>query len=184
MNTRQKYLKWSVLVVYVLISFPQFYYSYKFGSPETSGQRDFYDYYPVYNELNVQEPEAPYNMRVLSPSLVYVLNKSGISYPIEINFQDPDIDQDVYLSTIIVHFAAAVLTAFLIFLTLFYLQKDSVISVIGGGLYLVQYGTVFWGSGGITDGFSAAVFALFTLYFLRTSYWSIPILLIAIFSVN
>ena len=177
-----KYRQYVVpLFLYALMSYPIFYYSYKFGSPATSGQRDFYDYYPLYSEMNILEPEAPYNMRVVSPSLVYLLNRSGLSYPIEINFQDPEIDQDVYLSTIIVHFVAAVLTAFLIFLALLYLSKDWLLSILGGGLYLVQYGTVFWGSGGITDGFSAALFALFTFFFLRKSYWSIPVLLLAIF---
>lgn len=171
----------TMIGIFALLSFPMFYYSYKFGSPDTSGQRDFYDYYPLYSEMDVQNTEAPYNMRLLSTSMVYLLGKTGVYFPVEINFKNPDVKQQVYFQAIIVHFIAAFLTSYLIYLTLMKLQTSLLISVLGAMLYLLQYGTVFWGAGGITDGFSAMMFAVFIYFFLLRQLWAIPLMFLFVF---
>jgi hypothetical protein len=180
--TRKRLLRRTVVLLsYFLLAYPTFYYSYKFGSPDTSGQRDYFDYYPLYSEMDYTQTEAPYNMRLFSTSLVYLLGKTGIDYQVEINFKDEKVERHVYFQAIVIHFFGAILTALFVFLMLEYLNKDYIVAWICGALYLIQYGTLFWGAGGLTDGFSAMMFAAMCYCMFKRSWWIVPILFLSVF---
>lgn len=170
-----------VFALFLFVAYPSFYYSYKFGSPDVSGQFDFYDYYPVYADFDFDKVEAPYNMRLVSTSFVYLLGKTGFYYPVETSYKNENVKQSVYFQAIFVHFLAAALTAFLIWLIVFKHTGDMVVGLVSGALYILQYGTLFWGAGGLTDGFSALMFVLMIYLLLNKSYWLGPLLLLSVF---
>ncbi|MEZ4722075.1 MAG: hypothetical protein R2813_09400 [Flavobacteriales bacterium] len=168
MKIREKH-SIGVFFFYLILAYPVFYFSYKFGSPEISGQADYFAYYKLYKTLSIEGVDAPTNMRLISSFLVYLIYQSGFYYPVEIVFSDPAYDQAVYFSSVFVSFVSAAVTSTIIYNVVLSYSKNHMAGIISGCLYFLQYGTVIWGSGGLADGFSTMLFALLLYTYLKRS---------------
>ena len=179
MNKTLKYL--AVIGIFFLLAYPSYYHEYKYGDPAISGQADYYEYYKMYKDLDFEAVAPPTNMRVISALVVHAIYKSGIYYPVEICFSDPNYDQQVYFSAVMHNFLAGIITCFLIFLLVFKYSGNYLLSILMGAGYLLDYSTVIWGSGGAVDGFSVMVFTIGLFFLLKKSYWIIPLIVLTIF---
>ncbi len=168
------------LFIYFLICFPFGYYSYKFGSPDVAGQHDFYSYYPLYKNFDISAVESPFNMRLVSSFFIFALNKTGLFYDVKISYAHSGIGQKTYFSAVFFNYLSAVLTCFVVFLTVRKFHQNQFFSFTVGSLYLFQYGTIFWGMGGLADGFSAFLFALIFYFYISRSYWILPLLAVSV----
>src|SRR4051812_45622414 len=68
-----------IVPLFLILAFPLFYFVYKYANPEPLAH-DFFNYYKMYDGWRWSEVYPPFNMRVVSPYLVYLLSKTGLSY--------------------------------------------------------------------------------------------------------
>lgn len=182
MKSDDKLLKALSILGYILLGFPIFYFTYKFVSPDISGQMDYYAYYIMYKDLSIQGVDAPTNMRLISSFLVHLFYKTGLYYPVPISFQNADYEPAVYFASVVTSWISAVITCFFIQKLVYNYSKNTVLSILIGSTYLLQYGTIIWGSGGLADGFSTMLFCLL-FYFWKSGRmrWFLLLLPLAIF---
>ena len=169
-----------IFIFFFLLSFPVFYFSFKYGSPDLSGQADFYSYYPMYEKLSIDNVDSPFNMRLVFPFLVNKLASLGAYYPVETCFSSSQINPKIYFNVILGQWISGTFCCFMIFQLIGLFTKNIFVQLIGGVLYLLQYGTIFWGAGGVTDGFSAMLFSVILYFFFNKSYWIYPFIALAI----
>lgn len=178
----RKLLTWTVIsILYVILAYPMFYFSFKYFSPEISGQIDYYDYYILYQTMDYSLVNQPFNMRLISSFFVHTLHDLGLNYPVSIAFDDVRYDQSVFFNALIVNCISAVLTCVLIFKIVIEKSEDYLLSFFAGSIYLLQYGTLFWGANGLVDTFSALLFTICFYLFINKSYYLILFLIISIF---
>ena len=182
MQSESKLLNAFCVLGYILVGFPIFYFTYKFVSPEISGQMDYYAYYIMYKDFTIQGVDAPTNMRLISSFIVHLFFKTGIYYPVPISFQNADYLPEVYFASVITSWISAVITCFLIQKLVYKYSNNTLLSILIGSAYLLQYGTIIWGSGGLADGFSTMFFCVL-LYFWKIGKmrWFVLLLPLAIF---
>jgi len=179
MNNILKYL--AVIGVFFLLAYPSYYQEYKYGDPAISGQADYYEYYKMYKDLDFESVAAPTNMRVISALVVHAIYKTGLYYPVEICFSNPQYDQAVYFSAVMHNFLAGIITCFLIFFLVYKNSGNFILSILMGAGYLLSYSTVIWGSGGSVDGFSIMWFTIGLTLIEKKSFWVIPFISLTIF---
>ena len=90
-----------VWVAYILLSFPLFYFAYKFCLPDFGGE-DFFSYYHLYKNWDFSKVDCPFNMRLVSAFFIYIMNAMGLHYDTKIVFTyfHPDLDQQVFFNAI------------------------------------------------------------------------------------
>src|SRR3972149_2435924 len=88
-----------VIFLYFILSYPLFYYAYKFGSPDF-GNNDFYSYYHLYKNWDFREVESPFNTRLISSFFIFLFNKLGFFYNSQISYHNQGIDQRVFFNAI------------------------------------------------------------------------------------
>ena len=93
-NNRNKIFIW---LGYVMLSYPMFYFSYKFCLPDFGGE-DFYAYEKLYENWNFRQVDCPFNMRLISSFFIFLMNKIGFYYDTRIVFTSfhPNHDQKVF----------------------------------------------------------------------------------------
>ena len=159
-----------VFVIYVLVAYPMFYYSYKYFDP-TIAIVDYIDYYPAYKDFDLSAVESPFNTRLISPYLVHLFYSSGLHYDTEISFQHPELEPEVLFSALTVSFLAVVLTCFFVYLTVREAWQNSFYAMAMGALYLLGFFTLAIELAPITDGFAVFMFALGFYLYQRKSPW-------------
>lgn len=159
------------LSLYILLSYILLYYSYKFYSPDFGGT-DFYHYYKLYTNLSISETEAPFNMRLISPFFVFLLNKTGLFYHTFIHYHNINIQQQVFFNAIFLNWIASVITAVLIF---HYLQNkfpsNFLLNFTSGLIYLFSFGTILFCINPNTDGFSIMLISIYYIQYKKKSWW-------------
>ncbi len=167
------------LFLLVLFSYPLFYYAYKFGTPDL-GNSDFYSYYSLYKSWDFNGVVSPFNTRLISPYLVYLLHQTGLYYDTTISFQNPLISQRVFFSAVFFNYGCTVLTAWVVTRMVWRQFQNRAYALLFGAAYLLGFGTLFYSINPLTDAFSYLLCALiFEAYFLR-SWWILPLLVMAV----
>lgn len=159
-------------LIYFLLAFPSFYYVYKFGNPNF-GTNDFFSYYKLYKDWDLDKIEAPFNMRLVSSFFVYVFNKIGFNYNTVTAFDMFGMDKQVYFNAVFFNYLCVTSTCVIIFITLQKFLEKVLLSFVGGAIYLFGFGTLFYEFMPITDAFSVLVFSIVFYLYLRQSYWII-----------
>jgi hypothetical protein len=168
------------LSVYFLLSYAFLYFAYKYFAPDIACV-DFFNYYPLYKDFDVQSVGSPFNTRLLNPLFVFVFNKLGIYYNTYTSFQNPDINQSVFFNALLVSYLAVVFTALVIYLTCYNYFKNKLFSFFVGLFYLMGGGTLVFCINPATDAFSVLLLALIFKSYTEKSKWIYLLLLLAVF---
>jgi len=150
-----------LFLIYLLISFPLFYFVYKFGDPEPLAH-DFFQYYKLYYHMDVFNTISPHNMRLVGAWFVHLFYKLNLFYDTETAFdkyyQQWGFLKQVYFDAVFFNFICVASTATLIFKLIYEELRQVVLSFIGGVLYLLGFGTLFYHLMPLTDAFSTLLF--------------------------
>ena len=93
-------------VLYTLITYPLFYFAYKFNMPKF-GSSDIYHYLRMYQDpFNFSIADGPFVYRQLSAGIVHLVEKSGLYYDTQISFSDPNFSQRFYFAAILVNWVS------------------------------------------------------------------------------
>jgi len=168
------------LLIYFFLSYPLFYFAYKFGNPDF-GNTDFYQYYFLYKDWEFSKVISPFNTRIISSFLIYLLNKTGLFYSTEINYHNSYIDQQVYFNAIFFNYICLVFTAFVVFKMINTFFKNMLFAFITGLLVFLGFGALFYSLNPLTDSFSYLLFSLIFFFYLLRNYLLLPLLLMAVF---
>lgn len=168
-----------IWIVYAILCFPMFYFVYKYGTPDL-GLKDFYDYYKLYGNWDIEHVDAPFNMRLISTFFVYLLNKAGLHYDTQIAFDRLGMDKQIFFNAVFFNYLCIISTCTVIFFTIKKFFKQNSAAFIAGLVYLLGFGTLFYEFMPITDAFSILIFAIILYYYLSKSYLIIIPLLILI----
>ena len=159
-------------IFFLILSFPLFYFVFKFGNPDNIAH-DFYHYYPLYDDFDFIKSPPPFNMRCIGAFFIYLIHQT-ISYPdTETVFQyNPfGFKESVWFSAVFFNYLILAATALLIFLcyrSSFHQnnQKSTVYGLMAALLFYFGYGILFFDLMPITEAFSVFLFSL-ALYLLK-----------------
>jgi hypothetical protein len=159
----------ALIGIYALLSFPLFYFVYKYGSPYL-GMIDFFDYYKLYDKMDFKGASSPLNMRLVSSFCVYCLSKTGFYYNTACQVDGAPFSKVVYFNAVFFNFMCVVCTCVM----LFHLAKKNgnsvLMSCVAGLLYILGFGTVFFELMPLTDAFSVLLFTIILFYNSKKSY--------------
>jgi hypothetical protein len=165
-------------ILFAILAFPSFYFVYKFGNP-MYGTNDFFSYYKLYQNWDIQNVEAPFNMRLLSSFFVFLLNKIGLHYDTACAFDQFQLDKQVFFNAIFFNYLCITSTSVVLYYTIIKHLKSTMLAFISGLIYLLGFGTLFYEFMPITDALSILLFAIILYAYLEKSYWLIfPLLLL------
>lgn len=160
---------------------PLFYYVYKFGTPEFGGL-DVYSYYKLYENWDFAAVDSPFNQRLISSFAIYLIHLSGINYNTETAIQALGLNPQVYFSAVLFNFISVILTCLVIYNTIQkFITKDKLVSFIGGLLFLLGFGTLFFLISALTDAFSVLLVALAYYFYLSKSRFIHLVFILAVF---
>jgi hypothetical protein len=169
--------------VFGALAFPLFYFVYKFGDPEPLAH-DFFQYYRLYKDWDINNVNAPFNMRLISSACVHLLYKTGICYETHIAFDKYaswGFQKEVFFCATFFNYLCVVATCTYIFYLLVTRNKSVLLSFCGALLYLLGFGTIFYELMPVTDALSVLLFSVTFHYYLKKSYWLIPLVTLFIF---
>jgi hypothetical protein len=170
-----------VLLVYLLLAFPLFYFVYKFGIL-LMGYDDAKSYFKLFSDLGSPEVPSPFNMRLLSSSIIHCIEKTGIVYNTECAIDAfPVIDKRYFFANLFFNFICITLTCFSVFLVCVKHGFGKVLSFLAGALYLLGFGTIFFLMMPGVDALSVLIFTWIVHFYLKKSYWLIPLFAALIF---
>lgn len=164
-----------------LLSYPLFYYAYKFGVPDTQGLKDYQSYYHLYLNWDFDKVASPFNTRVISTYGVYLLSKLGYAYETEINFNVSGKDKVVFFNALLVNYLSLVLTCFMIYKIIYREFKNKMYAFAIGIGYLLSFGTLFFAINPLTDSLPGLFIAIAFYFYLKEKYWIIIPLALSIF---
>src|SRR4051812_3759776 len=100
-----------VLTTYLLLGFPIFYFVYKFGVL-LEGYDDARWYLKLAENLSSTEVPSPFNMRLLSTSIVHLMTKAGLMYETQCAIDAYTVSKPYFFNMILFNYIAIVLTAY------------------------------------------------------------------------
>jgi len=164
----------------LLASYGLFYFSYKYYVPIRA---DFYRYYPMYQRpLDFTAATAPFVYRQVSAVITHALYLTGIFYPEDISFKDPDIDQRMFFSALLANYLGLLLAAIVAGRIAELKTGSFSFSLIAGLLCLISFHTQTAVITGLTDGISwFFVAALYLLYLRGARLLFLVLLVLSIF---
>lgn len=170
-----------VSFVFFLLSYPLFYFSYKFCLPEFGGE-DYYAYLYLYESWNFDEVASPFNMRVISSYAIFLMNKIGFFYDTETVFAGyhPDLSLQVFFNAVFFNYLCVVATCVVVYHILLTTVGNNFYSFCGGCLYLLGYGTLFFSLKPLSDACGVLLMALTFYFYLRKDYWIFLVLLLSV----
>lgn len=170
-----------ILLLYTLLSFPLFYFVYKFGVL-LAGYEDAKSYFKLFADLSSKEVPSPFNMRLLSPALIHLLHQTGLFYNTECAMDAfPAFDKSYFFTNLFYNFIIVSLTCFSIYLTFFKLGFSKALAFMAGVLYLLGFGTIFYQMMPGVDSLSILLFSWMFYYYLQKNYLIILLLLPMVF---
>lgn len=167
------------LVLYILFSYPIFYFAYKFGSPDF-GNIDFYNYYHLYKDWDFSKVASPFNTRIFSSWFIYLIYKSSFFYNSEIAFSNPLIEQRVFFSAVFFNWISAFLSAYAILILVNKYLQNRLYAFFIGLLFFLGFGIQFYCINTLTESFSILLFTVMLYFFFKRSYWIIPLLAVSV----
>jgi len=147
-------------IVYSLVTYPLFYFSYKYNMPKF-GSDDIYHYLRMYQDpFNFSVADGPFVYRQLSTIIVNYFEKFGIYYDAQISFNDPNFSQRFYFAAILTNWLSLILGSCLVSI---HFEKENTASKNNLAIILVcfiffnGYSGIFHGLSETTDGVSVAL---------------------------
>jgi hypothetical protein len=171
-----------IVFVLLMLSYPLFYFSYKYTLPDMGGA-DYFHYVHLYEGWDLESTEAPFNMRILGSYGTYLLNQTGMHYNTETVFAaaHPELSQQVFFNALLFNYLCVVLTALVIYYTAKRTGINSVHSFIGSLVFLLGFGTLFFLLKPANDACGVLLIALGFGFYIRKSPWLYLILVLCIF---
>lgn len=167
--------------LYSLLSFPLFYFVYKFGIL-LGGYEDAKSYFKLFADLSSKEVPSPFNMRLLSSALINLVHRTGIYYNTECAIDAfSSVDKSYFFSNIIYNFLCVTLTSFSLFIVFCKLGFSKSLSFLAGMLYLLGFGTIFYMMMPGVDSLSVLIFTWALYFYLKRKYGIVPLLVLLIF---
>jgi hypothetical protein len=148
--------------IFLLLSFPLFYFVYKFGDPEPLAH-DYFQYYWLYKEFDSDKVIAPHNMRLVGAFFVYIFYKLNFFYDTVSaadKYQSWGFLKQVYFDALLFNFLSVAATCTLLFQLLNKQFQNILFSFVGALLYLSGFGTLFYELMPGTDAFSILLFVI------------------------
>ena len=173
-------LNFSLFLYYLLIAFPLFYFVYKYSTPY-GGMIDFFDYYKLYESMDVHAADSPLNMRLLSSFFVYVLNKTGLAYNTITQIDNAPFQKSIYFNAVFLNYLWVVLTCMMIYHLARNRDQSILLSLFMGTLYLLGFGTIFFELMPLADALAVFLFTIFLWYYNRKSTLVVIPLLLLVF---
>lgn len=172
---RLSQLNLKVWFIYVLLAFPMFYFAYKFGVL-LQGYKDAESYLKLYENLGSPDVEAPFNMRLISASIIHFMDKIGLMYYTECSIDAyPQFDKSLFFNNIFLNFFCISLTSFSLFRIFTKLGFNTVFAFLSGVIYLLGFGTLFYLMMPGPDALSVLIFTWIVYFYVQKSYWLIPL---------
>lgn len=169
-----------ILMIYVLLAFPMFYFAYKFGIL-LQGYKDAESYLKLYADLRSPEVEAPFNMRLISASIIHLMDKAGLMYNTECAIDAyPQFDKSLFFNNIFFNFFCISFTAFSLFRMFVLLNFNKLVSFLAGTIYLLGFGTLFYLMMPGPDALSVLIFTWVVYFYVKKSYMLLPLMLMLI----
>lgn len=178
-----KQFGFAVIMFYLLLAFPSFYFVYKFADPIDVGH-DFFQYYRLYDTWDWKNVNAPFNMRLISSGFIYLFHKTGFYYESATIFDKYLVygfDKRVFFSAVFFNYVCVAATAAVIFYTVKQLAGQSLVALLAGTIFLLGSGIQFHQIMPCADAFSTLLFALVFYYYQKQSRISLLILPLAVF---
>jgi hypothetical protein len=170
-----------IACIYILLSFPLFYFIYKFGVL-LAGYEDAKSYIKLFANLDPNEVPSPFNMRLISPFLIHCLHETGIFYNTECAIDAfPSVDKTYFFSNVLFNFICVSFTCISIFYTFSKLGFSKILSFLSGLLYLLGFGTIFYMMMPGVDALSILLFTWLWYFYQKRSYWVLPFFMAFIF---
>jgi hypothetical protein len=169
--------------IFLILGFPLFYFVYKFGNPEPLAH-DFFQYYWLYKDFDVNRVIAPHNMRLLGAFFVYVFYKlnfyyeTASAYDVYVNW---GFLKQVYFNAVLFNYLCVVATSTLLYSMVYNQFKNTLLALASGMVFLLGFGTVFYLMMPLTDAFSVLLFLISYQLYLKNSYWVILPVALSVF---
>jgi len=172
----------AVLFVLLMLSYPLFYFSYKYTLPDMGGA-DYFHYLHLYENWDVEHTEAPFNMRIVGSYGTHLFNKAGLHYDTETVFATvhPELSQQTFFNALFFNYLCVLVSAFVMFHTAKARLNNSLLAFIGSLVFLLGFGTVFFLLKPANDACGVLLIAIGFHYYLKKSAWVYPILLLCVF---
>src|SRR5690606_21863224 len=121
--------------IFLLLSFPLFYFVYKYGDPEPLAH-DFFQYYRLYYNWDWHNVNAPFNMRLVGPFFVHLFYELNLFYDTAVAF-DKYVSwgflKQVYFNAVFFNWLSVAATCVVIYQTV-QRQLGQVLLSFGSGL--------------------------------------------------
>lgn len=180
MTARLKDLNLKVLLIYVLLAFPMFYFAYKFGVL-LQGYKDAESYLKLYANLHSPDVEAPFNMRLISAYIIHFMDKVGLMYNTECSIDAyPQFDKSLFFNNIFFNFVCISLTCYSLYRIFTKLNFNPLVSFASGMMYLLGFGTLFYLMMPGPDALSVLIFTWVVYYYIRKSMMVLPLFVLLI----
>jgi hypothetical protein len=168
-----------VTAIFGLLCFPLFYFVYKFGTPYL-GMIDFFDYYKLFETMDFMRADSPLNMRLVASGMVHLMSKAGFFYDTACAIDAYPVSKVIYFNVLFFNFVCVVFTCGTLFVLLRKRGIPILLSFVGGLLYLLGFGTIFFQLMPLVDAFTTLCFTVILIFYYRKSYWAFPVLALMI----
>jgi len=166
----------------MLLSYPLFYFSYKYTLPDMGGA-DYFHYLHMYEEWDVAHTEAPFNMRIIGSFGTYLLNSAGLDYNTETVFASahPELSRKTFFNALLFNYLCVLVTSCVIYCTAIKSGLKTLHSFLGALLFLLGFGTVFFLLKPANDACGVLFIALGFHFYLQRSYGLMLVLALCVF---
>lgn len=171
------------LFLYPLLSFPLFYFAYKYGNPEPLAH-DYFQYYHLYQRMDFDAVIAPHNMRFIGAFFVFLLYKLNLFYDTQTvaeQYVAWGFLKQVYFCAVFFNYVCVVVTAYQVQKLIQENLKNRLLGFAGGLLYFLGFGTLFYCLMPLTEAFSILLFTIGLRFYLKKSYRLLVIMLLLVF---
>jgi hypothetical protein len=172
-----------VFSLFLFMAFPMFYFVYKFGDPEPIAH-DFFQYYRLYKDWDVNNVIAPLNMRLVGAFFVHLFYKLNFFYDTDTVFDKYEawgFLKQVYFNSVFFNYLVVAATCTALFRVLQNLVNNVLLSFTGSALFLIGFGTMFYLMMPLTDALSVFLFVIAYSYYLRRNYLVLVLLAVLLF---
>ena len=168
-----------LLFLILLITYPLFYFTYKYLDPYLVSH-DLDHYLKMYEDFDIQNTETPFNTRLISTFLVFLLSKLNFSYQTDMVFHSDVINPSIYFSAFLVSYLCLILTIFVVYRLFLKLTDNHIISTVFAFIYLSSFGNFLYSLTPLTDSCGYLIGGLAIYYYVIKSRWLWFFLLLAL----
>lgn len=172
-------------IFYTLLTFPLFYFAYKYNLPKV-GSSDIYHYLYIYqNPFSFEGADSPFVYRQVSALLVNLFVNSGLYYDAAISFYNESFSQEIYFAAIAVNWIVMLGGSSLI--SVHFANKSGssygwILSVTVCTVFFLQFSTIFHGFSESPDGVSVGLaMACYVAYATKRSALFLVLLIVSVF---